>query len=458
MHAHIVEGNAELGEPVIPEVLAYHLTEAGVFSEAVGAWLRAGVAAGRRSAHVEAVEHIRSGLGLLNRIPDPGARGKFELSLQASLMSSLLATLSATAPELAACCERGLQLCEEHAASAMVFPFAFGQFTFVNCRGRTSEAISLARQFVSRAEQGGFESERVIGLRMLGLALLAKGDAAGAKVALERSLTLYVAERDAATTHLYGQNTEVHTKSVLSVTHLCLGDVDAALEVGLDALRTGDAVRHPHSTAIPMVYVGGWLFGLCGAAEQMLTVGRSLLALAEQHRLYGFRAHAAAFIGWALCQGGKLEEGIPMIAKAVAAFDSVQFRLSTAGHLANLADAQRRAGRLKEAAATIQGAMGLMPDGSQWLEAELRRVDALVAADLAPAERDRAEAQLRDAVRCARDYGFAVLERRCLVSLAEFLHSAGRPDATVESRLGELSRFGDLDRRVARAMQAYSPA
>ena len=460
MHAHVVEvlRNAELGEPVIPEVLAYHLTEAGVFPEAVGAWLRAGVAAGRRSAHVEAVEHIRSGLGLLNRIPDPAARGKFELSLQASLMSSLLATLSATAPELAACCERGLQLCEEHAASAMVFPFAFGQFTFVNCRGRTSEAISLARQFVSRAEQGGFESERVIGLRMLGQALLAKGDAAGAKVALERSLTLYLAERDAATTHLYGQNTEVHTKSVLSVTHLCLGDVDAALEVGLDALRTGDAVRHPHSTVIPMVYVGGWLFGLCGAAEQMLTVGRSLLALAEQHRLYGFRAHAAAFIGWALCQGGKLEEGIPMIAKAVAAFDSVQFRLSTAGHLANLADAQRRAGRLKEAAATIQGAMGLMPDGSQWLEAELRRVHALVAADLAPAERDRAEAQLRDAVRCARDYGFAVLERRCLVSLAEFLHSAGRPDATVESRLGELSRFGDLDRRVARAMQAYSPA
>jgi class 3 adenylate cyclase len=460
MHAHVVEvlRNAELGEPVIPEVLAYHLTEAGVFPEAVGAWLRAGVAAGRRSAHVEAVEHIRSGLGLLNRIPDPAARGKFELSLQASLMSSLLATLSATAPELAACCERGLQLCEEHAASAMVFPFAFGQFTFVNCRGRTSEAISLARQFVSRAEQGGFESERVIGLRMLGQALLAKGDAAGAKLALERSLTLYVAERDAATTHLYGQNTEVHTKSVLSVTHLCLGDVDAALEVGLDALRTGDAVRHPHSTVIPMVYVGGWLFGLCGAAEQMLTVGRSLLALAEQHRLYGFRAHAAAFIGWALCQGGKLEEGIPMIAKAVAAFDSVQFRLSTAGHLANLADAQRRAGRLKEAAATIQGAMGLMPDGSQWLEAELRRVHALVAADLAPAERDRAEAQLRDAVRCARDYGFAVLERRCLVSLAEFLHSAGRPDAAVESRLGELSRFGDLDRRVARAMQAYSPA
>ena len=385
------------GEPAIPEVLAYHLTEAGAFPDAVGAWLRAGVAADRRSAHVEAVEHIRNGLRLLDRIPDPGARREFELNLQASMMGSLLASQSATSPELAACCERGLQLCEETGVAPMVFPFAFGQFTHVNCRGRTSEAIALARQFIARAEHGGFESERVIGHRMLGHALLPTGDAAGAKAELERSLALYVHERDAATTHLYGQNTEVHTKSLLSVTYLCLGDVDLALKTGLDALRTGDAIRHPHSTAIPMLYVGGWLFGLCGAAAQMLTVGKSLLALAEQHRLYGFRAWAAAFIGWALCQSGNPDEGMSMIAKAIAAFDSVQWRLSLAAHVANLADAQRRAGRLTEAAASSERAMELMPAGCQWLEPELRRVHALVAAELAPADRGRPAGQRRGA-------------------------------------------------------------
>jgi len=460
MHARVVDvlRNAAAGEPAIPEVLAYHLTEAGAVPEAVAAWLRAGVAADRRSAHVEAVEHIRNGLGLLDKIPDPGSRRQFELNLQASMMGSLLASQSATSPELAACCERGLQLCEEGAAVPMVFPFAFGQFTFVNCRGRTSEAISLARQFISRAEGGGFDSERVIGHRMLGQALLAKGDAAGAKTALERSLALYVPERDAATTHLYGQNTEVHTKSLLSVTYLCLGDVDIALETGLDALRTADAIRHPHSTAIPMVYVGGWLFWLCGAAEQMLTVGKGLLALAEQHRLYGFRAHAGAFIGWALCQLGNPEEGMAMMAKAIAALDAVQFRLSVAGHVANLADVQRRVGRLAEATATCERAMELMPEGCQWLEAELRRVHALVAAELAPTDLDRAESLLRGAVKCAQDYGFAVLERRCLVSLVQFLDSAGCPDATVESRLGELAHLADLDRRVARAMQQFSHA
>jgi tetratricopeptide (TPR) repeat protein len=340
----------------------------------------------------------------------------------------------------------------------MVFPFAFGQFTHVNCRGRSDEAIALARQFIARAEQGGFESELVIGHRMLGHGLLPTGDAAGAKVALERSLALYVPERDAATTHLYGQNTEVHTKSLLSCTYLCLGDVDLALETGLDALRTGDAIRHPHSTAIPMLYVGGWLFGLCGATDQMLTVEKSLLTLAEQHRLYGFRAWAGAFIGWALCLAGNPEEGMAMLTKAIAAFDSVQWRLSLSGHLANLADAQRRVGRLAEAVSTCERAMELMPAGSQWLEAELRRVQALVAADFAPADRDRAETLFRAAVTCAQEQRFPVIERRCLVSLAQFLESSGRRDASVESRLRELSHLADLDQRVARAMQQFTHA
>ena len=146
---------------------------------------------------------------------------------------------------------------------------------------------------------------------MLGQALLAKGEPAAAKTALERSLALYVPERDAATTHMYGQNTEVHTKSLLSLTQLCLGDVDAALEAGLDALRTADALRHPHSTAIPMVYVGGWVFGLCEATEQMMTEARNLLALAEQHRLYGFRAHAAAIRRMGALPGRKSGTGHP---------------------------------------------------------------------------------------------------------------------------------------------------
>ena len=295
MHQRIVEVLKEAAgiEPVIPEVMAYHLTEAGANRDAIEAWLRAGANAARRSAHIEAIDHIHKGLGLLDSIAELPVRAALELKLQVSLMSSILATQSATSPSLATCCERGLQLCSDSESNPLVFPFAFGQFTYVNCRGRGPEAIKLASLFVTRAERNGLDSERVIGHRMLGQAYLAQADALAAKRELELSLERYVPERDAATTHMYGQNTEVHTKSLLSLTQLCLGDVDAALESGIDALRTADAIRHPHSTAIPLVYVGGWVFGLCDAIGPMMQQAKQLLALAEHHRLNGFRAHAA---------------------------------------------------------------------------------------------------------------------------------------------------------------------
>jgi hypothetical protein len=102
--------------------------------------------------------------------------------------------------------------------------------------------------------------------------------------------------------------------------------------------------------------------------------------------------------------------------------------------------------------------MALMPESGQLFESELRRVHALVAADLAPTELDRAETRFRDAVKCAQDHRLPLFERRCLVTLAQFLGSSGRHDAAVESRLAELSHLDHLDRRVARAMQNFRHA
>jgi predicted ATPase len=48
-----------------PELLAHHSTEAGLLAQAVGYWQNAGQSAIQRSAHVEAIAHLRQGLALL---------------------------------------------------------------------------------------------------------------------------------------------------------------------------------------------------------------------------------------------------------------------------------------------------------------------------------------------------------------------------------------------------------
>jgi tetratricopeptide (TPR) repeat protein len=450
----VVLRKADQAEKTPPEVIAYHLTEAGEFREAIEAWLRAGRHAAERSAHVEAIEHLRSGLALLDKIPDPTLRRQLELELQAALMGSIMATEGATSIRVSECCQRGLELCRQGEPTPLVLPFAFGQFTFTNCRGQVQEAASMARLFLSMAESANNESGRVIGHRMLGTILHGQGKALEAKEQLELSLQLYVPERDAATTHQFGQSTEVHTKSALSGVLFCLGDIDRALEVGADALRSADMLRHPHSTAIPLTYVGGWVFGLCDASENLICEAKRLLALSEQHRLTAFSGHGNGLLGWGLAQQGQLEKAAERIERGVQILDSIEFRLALSGFLGLLADVRRQQGNLQAAEATCARAVDLIAASSfLWLEPELRRIGALILKETKGPT--AAEEALRRAVACAQTLGFPVLERRCLVSLRQLL-GPNHHDAEVEARLEQLSYLGDLAQRVAHVMNAHA--
>jgi class 3 adenylate cyclase/predicted ATPase len=455
-HAGIVKElqQNDANTPLVPELLAHHLTGAGQFQEAIKMWLQAGMNAGRRSAHLEAIEHIRHGLSLLNEISPPDLRRQLELNLQAALIGPLTASQGPTSSALSECCQRGLALSKEGETTSLVFAFLFGEFTFAMCRGRIEDAVPLAQLFLTHAADKSYESGCVIGHRMMAMTLLNQGDALKAKEQLERSLALYSPERDSAATFMFGQNTQVHSRSLLSLALFCLGDIDRALQVGLDALEAADALHHPHSTALAQGYVGGWVFGLCGAKVELMHQAQQLIALSEQHRLGPFRLFGSAFLGWALCQRGDLEQGVAMLKEAIDKLEMIEFRLSLSGHLANLADAQRRQGNIEHAQSTCARAFALISDGGdRWIEPEIRRIDALVANDQNSQSQETVETKFRGAVECARTLGFPIFELRALVGLQAFL-GARRRDIEVESRIGELSHLQNLGQRVADAIPA----
>ena len=343
MHARIAEFlETAINSHAPPEELAYHLTEAGDFLRAIRRWLEAGLNAARQSTHLEAIDHLRKGLNLLDNVPDPGFRRNLEIGLQVALMSSLAVTQFATSLELSACCERGIQLCREQSENEMVFPFIFGQFTFANCRGRVGEARTLADLFISLAEVNQYDSGLVIGHRLRGMCLLGQGEVREAKTELKLSLALYSEQRDAGSVERFGQNPRVHTQSLLALAMFCLGEVKQALLLGRDTLFAADALREPHSTAIALSYIGGLIFGYCGASKHLAEHARRLNAICDEHKLSGYRPHAMAFLGWAQCQDGDLESGAAKIEAAIKAFDSAEYKLGVSAHLCNLADALRR--------------------------------------------------------------------------------------------------------------------
>ena len=310
------------------------------------------------------------------------------------------------------------------------------------------EAFSLAQLFLSLAERAKSELGRVIGHRMLGTVLFGQGKAVEAKAQFENSLELYSPERDAATTHQFGQNTEVHTKSSLSLVLFCLGDIDRALEVGADALRSADMLRHPHSTAIPLTYVGGWVFGLCDASDNLIYEAKRLLALSEQHRLTAFSGHGNGLLGWGLAHQGQLEKAAEHIERGVQILDSIEFRLALSGFLGLLADVRRQQGDLEAAEAACARAMDLIAASSfLWLEPELRRIEALILKETKGASRRGRSAS---SCRCVRPNprlsgpGASLPGQPEAACLAPTVH-----DTEVEARLKQLSYLGNLAQRVA---------
>jgi class 3 adenylate cyclase/tetratricopeptide (TPR) repeat protein len=447
-HARIVRALQTAGQgPVVPEVLAHHLTEAGQFKEAAAAWLQAAAAAARRSAYAEAVRHVERGLGLIEKIADPEARRSLEISLQASLIGPYTATSGATYEKVLTCCQRGLQLCREGPPSPLVFAFLFGQFTHSICRANLALAATSADLFLSAATQAGYESGKVIGHRLSGMVLAGRGRLAESIEALKTSLDLYVPERDEAATHVFGQNAQVHSSSLLSFALLHAGRIEEALEVGSATLASIDELKHPHSSALALGYVGGWVYGLCGLTDKLMQASRRLVSLAEQHEIDNMRRFGQAFIGWALCQSGDLPQGIANLKQAVTELEAVGFRLTLPTHMSVLADAMCRAGHHEDALAVCRRALQIVGDGGERLcEPEVRRVMATILAKLSGPSSQAARDMFRTAIECARAVHSPLLEYRALRTADDA--AADLLDAELRRRLEALAPLGELASRA----------
>jgi predicted ATPase len=94
-----------------PELLAQHFTEAGLIAQSVAYWYQAGQRASERSAHMEAISHLRQGLELLTTLPETPERTQREVDMLIALGASLRATKGGAAPEVEQTYTRARQLC-----------------------------------------------------------------------------------------------------------------------------------------------------------------------------------------------------------------------------------------------------------------------------------------------------------------------------------------------------------
>src|SRR5262249_6377619 len=136
-----------------PELLAHHYTEAGLVEKAVPYWYHAGQSAIQRSAHVEAIAHLRQGLEMLQTLPETPQRLQREVHMSIALGASLMATQGYAAPAVGETYTRARQLCQALEDPRQLFPVLRGLWRYYVMRAELQTAHALSEQLLDVAQQ-----------------------------------------------------------------------------------------------------------------------------------------------------------------------------------------------------------------------------------------------------------------------------------------------------------------
>ena len=295
-----------------PEIVAYNYTQARNYEKALHYWYEAGKQSAARSAHNEAIGHLKQGLNQIPNIDDPILRNKSELLLQVSLGNSLRAIKGWSTDGVKHASTRALQLCKESGLDELSLPATFGLWSWNFVHASLGEAQALAEHLLDSAENVDNAVCKVLAHEALGFTLFAQGKFAAAHAELERSIGLCEDSKAAAYIDLSAQDPRVHVRLYDGMTLWMLGYPDRALRSCAEARRYADASQHPFSEAIART-ISLRVHQLRGDAAVVADQANAAIAFCEQHEFVHYLAMTLILHGWASAYQGEFEKGIAEI-------------------------------------------------------------------------------------------------------------------------------------------------
>jgi predicted ATPase len=138
-----------------PEVLAHHLTEAGLAAAAIPLWQAAGELALKRLALTDAISHLDQGLELLFTLPRSSERDSCELGLRIVLGTAWFALKGWATPEVTTSLQPALDLAKSAARHDALAPIFWGLFQNVLTQGRVADSVSWTKEMLAIAGSTG---------------------------------------------------------------------------------------------------------------------------------------------------------------------------------------------------------------------------------------------------------------------------------------------------------------
>ncbi|MGI9304307.1 MAG: AAA family ATPase [Gammaproteobacteria bacterium] len=399
-----------------PEVVAHHLTEAGLVESAIGYWQKAGERAVQRSANEEATHHYSQALQGLATLPDTAENRQWETGLQLALGSVHIASKGWAAPDTEQAFARAHELCEQLGDSPALFGALCGLADVYFVSGRLNSALEIAERCLAIAKQCGGSAEQLKAHTLRGFVLFSFGDVVQARGHFEQALALYDRKQHDELKFSYGYDPQVDTMGWLSWTLALLGFPEQALEKSREALSLGQSLGHPHTLALAYQFAT-LVHATRREPDRAMPLALSMRDIGNEHGFPLMVAGGAVLHGWALSRNDDKAKGVEHLRHGVAAWQATGSETGLTIWLTLLAEAIADHGNLREALELLDDALALVAENRQRLfEPEIYRVKGEVLLKNEGSESE-VEACFQKAVHLSAERQLRLLELRATVSL-----------------------------------------
>jgi predicted ATPase len=409
-----------------PELLAHHYTEAALPEPAVAYWQRAGQRALARSANLEAINHVTTGIELLKTLPETPKHTQQALTLHIALGAALLVTKGHAAPEVEHAYTQAHTLCQQVGETLQLAPVLFGLWRFYLVRSQLHTARELGEALLRLAQRTDDPTLAVIASYALGSTWLWLGALPAAHQHLEAGITRYTPDQHRALMFRMGQYPGVAYRANAVHPLWLLGYPDQTLARLHDTLALAQELSHPDSLASTR-YWAAFDSQLRRDVQAVHEHAEAAIALSIEQGFPLWLAGGTILRGWALAMQGQSEEGMAQVRQGIAAWRATGAVLHIPYFCTLLADVSAHLGHTADGLQALTEAHTLVGQHEErYWEAEVCRLRGVLLLRQPGTSQAEAEAWLQRALDVARRQGAKSLALRAAMSLSRLWHQQGK--------------------------------
>ncbi|HEU4422966.1 MAG TPA: BTAD domain-containing putative transcriptional regulator [Pilimelia sp.] len=419
LHARVGEALESRIEPPAAAELADHFRQAAAVvgpEKGYAYALQASRDAETALAFDVAEDHLRRALDLAAMMPAGPGRDRKELDAVVAL--GVLATMTRwwADGQLAGIWARARELCERTGDATRLFGSLWGLYWVAQTAADGAGTDRLAPELMTLAEAHG-DAGLLFGAHYAaGSVAFFRGDLRSAEANYQRAADL-VDEVGAEALAVYPIHPVALGPTMLAPTRWLLGHPDSAWALLTGSVRRAETIDQPFTTLAVLVSLM-FVAVADGRADTVKDTSAQLFEVATEYGFAQFVTLARVYLDWAQAHADDPADGVAVrMRRNLAELWASGWRVMRDFELGMLAEAQRRAGDMPAALASIDDGLALVDTtGWHFWDAELHRLRGELLATN-PATAEEAHRSLHRAVDVATRQGAAMLLERARASL-----------------------------------------